>query len=378
MTKPQINALTGIRGFAAIWVLLHHLVNQFPIDGNSYHWIEILAQKGWLGVDLFFILSGFVISYVHQKDFTNRLTSIDYRRFLILRFARVYPVHIITTLSLIPIYLVASYLFAYESPVDAFSLEKLFYSITLTNGLGITNSAGWNLPSWSVSAECFAYLLFPLASFHLFSRPMSIVTNLIACLGLLVGTLVLGYWLSDGSQYMLPWSGTLARIATEFALGCLLYNIYKQLPTHFANRMASGALTFLILLILLQLPNRWDFLFLIGFLFLILGLTNNQSFVSSIMSHRLSIYLGQISYSIYLSHSVVFIVLGAAFKKWIPDGGYQHAGLAAIIYIVSVIAISHLLFNLVETKARDSIKQHFLKGKTHRRQEVQMAIYNDN
>lgn len=359
MTKRHISALTGIRGFAAIWVLLHHLVSQSPFIGNNYHWVEVLAQKGWLGVDLFFILSGFVISYVYHDDFSDRLTYTAYRRFLILRFARVYPVHIFTTLALIPIYLTASYLFSYESLVNAFSLEKLLYSITLTNGIGIENSVGWNVPSWSVSAECFAYLLFPLVTWLVYSRQMSIFTCIYISAAILITTIMLGLLQSDMTQYMLPWSGTLVRISAEFSLGCLLYNIYKQLPDQFYNHYANFAFACLILLIGLNLPSQWDFLFLLSFIFLVFGLTNNDSLISSMMSHRVCIYLGEISYSIYLSHTIVFMVLGALYDKFIP-AEYFHTGVIAFIYIVTVIAVSHILFNVIEKKSRDMIKNIFL------------------
>ncbi len=182
MDKVRLDGLTGIRGFAALWVLLHHLVTQYPIINMVPPWIETIANKGWLGVDLFFILSGFVISYVHQKDFKERLSLNTYKRFMILRFARVYPVHIVTTLLLVPIYLAANSLFAYSSNLDAFSLQKLFHAITLTNGVGISNSVGWNAPSWSVSAECFVYLLFPIATWLIFSKKMKIFTCLLICL----------------------------------------------------------------------------------------------------------------------------------------------------------------------------------------------------
>ena len=170
MNRRQIKALTVLRGFAALWVLLHHIVNQYPLKGALPDWVEYVAMKGWLGVDLFFILSGFVISYVHQNDFREGITPAGWKRFMVLRFSRVYPVHVALTVALIPIYLIASNFFHYQSPADAFTLSKLFYSLSLTNGLGIPNSIGWNSPSWSVGSEAFVYLLFPFLTFFIFSR----------------------------------------------------------------------------------------------------------------------------------------------------------------------------------------------------------------
>lgn len=158
--RQNIGALTGIRGFAALWVVLHHALSAYPFLSNHFI-ITNFLQKGWLGVDLFFILSGFVISFVHQYEFTT-LRFYRFKIFLLLRLSRIYPAHLIMLLSLIPIVCIAQFLFHYHSPIDQFSLSKFFYSLFVLNGWGFSASDGWNVPSWSVSSEWFAYLCFPL------------------------------------------------------------------------------------------------------------------------------------------------------------------------------------------------------------------------
>ena len=69
MCSKQINTLTGVRGIAALWVVVLHGANYTSASTLLPEWTSNLINKGWLGVDLFFILSGFVIAYVHQKDF---------------------------------------------------------------------------------------------------------------------------------------------------------------------------------------------------------------------------------------------------------------------------------------------------------------------
>ncbi len=357
MAKVRLDGLTGIRGFAALWVLLHHLVTQYPIIGMVPPWLEIIANKGWLGVDLFFILSGFVISYVHQNDFREALNLKAYKRFLVLRFARVYPVHIVTTLMLVPIYLVASSLFSYSSNLDAFSLEKLFHAITLTNGLGISSSVGWNAPSWSVSAECFVYLLFPFATYLVFSKKMKISTCLLICFAILLTTIALSHWINDAKQYMLPWSWTMLRVGAEFSLGCLLYNMFKQgtLPAP----SASLSILCLCILIGLNMDSYYDFLFIIVFMLLIWGLCCQSSITTTLLSTKAMVYLGNISYSIYLSHSLVFMVLSAIAKRLLPADNEIISFVSALVYVGTTLIVSHILYFVLETKARDYIKNRF-------------------
>lgn len=93
MEVPKhIPALTGIRGIAAIWVVIFHLSQSF--HGNlGFNDSTPLISTGFLGVDLFFILSGAVMYHVHAKDFDQYRFS-AHLQFLKLRLARIYPLHL--------------------------------------------------------------------------------------------------------------------------------------------------------------------------------------------------------------------------------------------------------------------------------------------
>ena len=158
----QIGALTGIRGLAAIWVALLHASSYVLLDNALSSSVVNIIKRGWLGVDLFFVLSGFVISYVHQSDFA-RLGVKEYARFLKLRLARIYPAHLVSTLLLIPMVLGAMFFSPYhfsDEVQESYSVEKLGYSLALLNGWGFPNSIGWNIPSWSVGSEWCAEGIF--------------------------------------------------------------------------------------------------------------------------------------------------------------------------------------------------------------------------
>lgn len=364
-TRKQINSLTGIRGFAALWVVLHHLVNQFPMYGNVPRWVDIIADKGWLGVDLFFILSGFVISYAHQADFTERVTGSSWRRFMLLRLARIYPVHFVTTISLIPIYLTAHYLFGFQSPVDAFSFSKLWFSLSLTNGLGFADSVGWNAPSWSVSSELFAYLLFPFISLILFRANLSVLRCCLCCIAILAITVSFGWWHSEGGRYYSSWGTTLLRISAEFSIGCLLFLLQQKLKHNIPRVLAVFAVGSFLVLVCIEIPSRWDFLFILVFAALILGLSRNEGMMSGFFGQRFWVYLGGISYSIYLCHGIVFMVLNTGLAVLLPMESTMSLYLSLALYLLGTWAVAHVVYTYIEEVCRRYIKAHWIQPHHH-------------
>lgn len=361
MSRKHIKSLTGIRGFAALWVFLHHITTQYPFENSLPAWLKSFADKGWLGVDLFFVLSGFIISYVHQNDFNKGITYDSCKRFIILRFARVYPVHFATTIALIPIYLLSVQFFNYYSPVDAFSIPKLLYSLSLTNGLGITNSVGWNSPSWSVGSEAFAYLLFPILTFFILRYRISIITNFIACIIIFAITTTIGWHLSDGQRYFSSWEMNLLRITSEFLIGCFLFNIFKQDIKLKLWILADISFIGIMILTIFNIPSCYDMLFIIAFGCLILGLSEDKGLLANILQKKSSIYLGEISYSIYLCHGIVFMVLNALLQKILDVNIVWHYVIAAFLYVLVTWASSHIVYSYIEVKARNYLKEKLLK-----------------
>jgi peptidoglycan/LPS O-acetylase OafA/YrhL len=94
---PAIRALTGLRWFAALWVVLFHFGPTFQSVLPVWHVIAPISNYGLFGVDTFFILSGFIITYNYLEKFP-RFDLSQYRHFLALRLARIYPVYLFTLL----------------------------------------------------------------------------------------------------------------------------------------------------------------------------------------------------------------------------------------------------------------------------------------
>src|SRR6516165_5216799 len=168
--RPEIRPLTGIRGFAALLVLLTHFSTLWVQLMPSLHWIDRLSGKGFIGVDLFFILSGFILSYVYFEPQKPRMGFCEYRSFIWHRFIRVWPVHFATLILLLGLVLGSKSF--HLSLTGKYAWTALPFQLTMTHAWPLmpvdqyadpVAAFSWNYPSWSISAEWFAYLLvFPI------------------------------------------------------------------------------------------------------------------------------------------------------------------------------------------------------------------------
>ena len=169
-------------------------------------------------MDVFFVLSGFILTYVYyHKFFINPLTLRDYWNFVVKRFAKIYPLHFIITLIFIPVAYIAKYAFHQES-LKIYP-DTLLQNFLMIHSWGTTKDLSWNFPSWSISAEWFAYLFLfaPLALVY------KIRKSVLIFLGISVVFSFVIYWLGipDFTLDRYTMNG-LPRIVPEFILGVLI------------------------------------------------------------------------------------------------------------------------------------------------------------
>lgn len=145
MLPTDLKTLTSFRFFAAFWVFLFHLRLRVDFDQS---WLMDFINNGARGVDFFFILSGFVILHVYDGEFSRQ-------RFLVKRFARIYPLHAVMTLLFVAFAVLGS------NPIEGF-----WQSVLLLHAFDTTDGLVLNGPSWTLSAEMFAYVLFALIPFR--------------------------------------------------------------------------------------------------------------------------------------------------------------------------------------------------------------------
>ena len=157
----DIRSLTSSRFVAALWVLLLHFTNSLSVDLDV---MTSFFEFGQLGVDFFFILSGFILTHIYFEEMKDG--HFHYGFFLQRRLARIYPLHFVTFLAVV-CYVVAGRLMGVGfSDPDAYAVSEIPANLLLVHGWGLGRMS-WNYLSWSVSAEWFAYLLFPLLTWIL-------------------------------------------------------------------------------------------------------------------------------------------------------------------------------------------------------------------
>jgi peptidoglycan/LPS O-acetylase OafA/YrhL len=358
MTDAQhIRPLTSLRFFAAIWVVLFHYWPKLAASSTP-----MLVQKGYLGVELFFILSGFILCHVYRTNLEQGRFS--YGGFLWARLARVYPLHL-ATLTGMGLLAGGATLAGFAVDPNVMSWEALPANLLMVHAWGFAPVAGWNHPSWSISAEWFAYLTFPLfawAALALRSRP---ALALGAAIAFLVGIYAIFEALAGFplTQATIQWGAL--RIVPCFALGCAMHSIWKARPARNRNAAIVGAAFSGASVIVAASVGAPDALIVVGLAFVIwffgrLAQTGSNAFAEAPL-----IYLGEISYSVYMicvPWKVVFVNVASRIlqvnNEQLPLGVW-------LVFILSVIPLAAASYHLIERPARDRLK--LVSGRTQGR-----------
>jgi peptidoglycan/LPS O-acetylase OafA/YrhL len=349
MSAPQdIRPLTSLRFFAAMWVVLFHF---WP---NLTGAMPGVVAKGYLGVELFFTLSGFILSHVYLDGVGEG--GFRYSGFLWARLARVYPLHLATLAGVGAMALTAQ---AAGRTIDAniLSWVSLPANLLMVHAWGLAPAAGWNHPSWSISAEWFAYLNFPLfawAAWRLRRRPWFAVAGALGAMAALYAAFegLAGFPLTRAT---IAWGAL--RIVPCFALGCAINLLWRARPLASRSSAALGAFfSGAAILVGAQLGGP-DTLLVALFGALILSLASLSSTGENSGGGSIFVYFGEISYSIYM----VCIPWKLLFVNGVSTiFGFDKAHLPLIvwlIYLAAVIPLAAMSYHLVERPARGMMRR---------------------
>ena len=344
--RKQIEGLTALRGLAAIWVAFHHgfLSLEGALMPESSLWHNFVL-RGWLGVDLFFILSGFIISYCYlgKVSITDPLSC---KSFIKKRFARVWPAHAFTLFLFAIAVTVASKLGKFSDPDGIYTIPKLVEQATMLNGVGLFEPVGWNAPSWSISSEFLAYMCFPALAL-LLGRFRSAGGGALLIISLLAPNIFLAYKLNAAQQYMLSFDFVWLRVLSEFLMGMAVFRIYQNINL---GRWSYFIAPLCLLGIICQgfvESSFYDFTYLIYFMGLILSLSQMDLKRVPFFS-----YLGEISYSVYLIHSLVIMTLNQIIRMFYPE---VSSSLALMTFILCSIGAGAFLYHFIESPAQKLI-----------------------
>jgi peptidoglycan/LPS O-acetylase OafA/YrhL len=348
----NIKPLTSLRFFAAFWVVLFHYWPKLAVS-----FTPAFVEKGYLGVELFFTLSGFILCHVYLSSVGDG--RFKYRSFLWARLARVYPLHIAT---LVGVGLLAAVALAAGFSVDGniLSWRALPANLLMVHAWGFAPVAGWNHPSWSISAEWFAYLSFPAfawAALRLKHRPYLAGALAVAFMALLytVFEQVAGFPLTRAT---IAWGAL--RIVPCFALGCATYLIWRRGGEAGAadrrSQAALGAAIFGAGIVAGAQFGAPDWVLVAGFAGLILSLAKLARSGSKFASHPAFVYLGEISYSTYMiciPWQLLFVNVAA---RLLHLSDKKLPWFVWLVLVVSVVPLSAASYHLIEKPARRRMK----------------------
>lgn len=342
--RADLPALTGIRGLAAWFVVLYHI--RLGLAPHLPEWADAALAKGYLAVDLFFILSGFVL-WLNYSERLHREGVKAVPKYLARRAARIWPLHLFILGFTI---LFALALVATGRPgQDHYPWVELPLHILLIHNWGFTDALAWNDPSWSISGEAAAYLLLPLIVLAGDWRRRSPATAIAALLLLPILLAAVMGW--NGATILdadIPRFGLL-RAATEFTMGtivCALWQRWRSRPRRLYALAVALAAASLALASATPAPETLIVPPLLAALLLVLALTADRT--GNPLASRPLHYLGEISYSTYLAHFHLYIL----FKILFVDDPFNVPPTLVALFLLLTLLASVALYHGVERPAQ--------------------------
>ena len=343
----QINELTGLRGVACLWVVLFHFQYGFLFCPSFYDLFfrNRFVQKGYLAVDFFFVLSGFVMAFSAESWRGERPVGY-FLQFMRVRLARIYPLHLLTLLMMVGFYLAST------GTTQNF-YDSLWAHLTLTHAWGKWHRPDFNYPSWSISAEMAAYLSFPatlVLNRIIAKKPWALVGLMLIVSGLLI-------WIShtfNQSAFDLTEVWGWARCLIEFWIGLSLYQLWPQLKPlsgGVKNLISIALILGFVCFIFLKANDAWILLIASG---TIASLAAGSNVWHRLLGNRVSVALGRVSYSIYMLHVPVGLQL---LKLWGAKFGNDEPiwqGTLGVVFALSLlIATSFTTYRFFELPLRN-------------------------
>lgn len=362
-------ALTGVRAVAALWVVGYHLLPEMEVLAAPWLFqvYSAVMATGYLGVDLFFILSGFILSLNYGERFAGQgREAPSLWQFLGARLARIYPVHLFTLLMLVPATLAMEHLGLIPDPVR-FSGWAFAENLLLIHGwhLNLYERLTWNTPAWSISLEWLAYLFFPVLAVFMFRQRgrMRGYGQLL----ILSALLPLAMW-SSGRLFGFGTLDSFVRIGIEFVLGMLLYDFYlgARRPALGWGRLTGLAVTAVLLGSLAFWFTGYDnfaYTLVIFFPLIVLGLAHRGHVIGNLLGGRWPVYLGLLSYSLYMTHNIWLMVAKALLNTQdFVQASVVVKVVVGLTYFVPCLLIAAIAYHFVEEPARRFITRQMRRS----------------
>lgn len=347
--EQMLNHVHMMRGIAALLVVLFHALMYCRkyVGSTSIHEFYDLESLGAVGVDIFFIISGFIMVYVSYEKFGAKKAPVDY---LVRRIIRIAPIYWLWTLIYVALLLLLPSLFNENQFSISHTIKSLLFIPSEHELTGsVTPVLG---PGWSLNFEMFFYYIFAL--FLLFPRNYLIP----GLFFLFISLSALGYYVQPENIALQVYTNTLL---IEFLFGCLIGFLYK------ANVKLNLTTCYLLILIgtgwlkssvFFGTPDHLDenrfITWGIGAAFIVTGFTFLEKII--VLKSKLLLAIGETSYSIYLTH---IFVLPAVAKLWMMAHLNEYLAGEFYVLFASVLAI---IFGYIAYYATEKPITAYLNG----------------
>ncbi|MFC5343184.1 acyltransferase family protein [Brevundimonas staleyi] len=306
----RFEALDSLRGVCAVLVVMFHM----PVASHWRDWG--LVQHGYLFVDYFFVLSGFVIAHAYA----GRLkTAKDGGRFMVRRLGRVWPLHVLMLGCFIGLELAR--LWFHIDMATPFtrdrSVEAIWANLFLVQSWHILPYLTWNGPAWTLSAEVACYLIF--AGLVLVApKRFRWIGAVLAVIGAVLVLMYARRWMNTTYDYAVP------RAVYGFFLGCLLQGFWLALPR--LKGRASTALEVAAVVVTCVFIG-WatgpiTVAITLFFVVVVWVFAGEDGALSKLLDHPALVTMGRWSFAIYMVHMFVLTVMMIVARKldWVPGG----------------------------------------------------------
>ncbi len=352
MRAERILPLDSLRGIAAVGVTMFwHYAHFGPyrvFEGFAADW---LYRFGLMLVDFFFVLSGFVISHAYLQKLVER--RVGPAQFFIARFSRLYPLHLLTFL-----FVAAVQFYRTNQGLDSFvyssnDLQHFFLNLAFLQQGIINTEYSYNGPAWSLTVEELSYLAFFVSVFFFATRYRLAFAGL-----LLLGTVInLAVW--DTHVFNL----NISRGLVGFFTGCMAYQLHRKAFTQNRSRLLAAVVTPLLIGVVsyyvwFGYPSSGRMLLLVNSLVIFPALVLtvlNLPMLARLFSLRPVAYLGEISYSIYMIHFPVQLVLATLDQVYFL--GFSRGSVQFfLLYGALTFALSVASYHLFERRVQAAIR----------------------
>ena len=345
MRKGELSSLTGIRFYAALVVYVYHVVLTIP-GVNALSVSSLFSNAADVGVSFFFVLSGFILTYNYADVFRDGISTASYKRFIWDRLTKIYPVHFLALLLVLPIATLSPQLRLdwRAVPLHLLLLQCFWPSSTPAF------SSYLNVPSWSISCEWFFYLLGPVVMFLASgNRRRWVLVAVVMAYACGLG-LFLWHGQSDEARFYFVSRFAPSRFV-EFLLGVFLARVFLTSSGQKLAGVSGLAQATGIGLLIAGAMSRpyvpWPLwgglLYVPGSILLVLGLAHDRGFFVAHLSRPWLNLLGRATFSLYLIHTPLLravrglcLYLGWEVRSWPVFG-------AVVIAMFMVVQTAALL-----------------------------------